>query len=247
MELNWSTFVLEIINFLILVWILKHFLYRPVLAVIERRRAGIDQALQEAHDLHADARALQSRYEGRLADWEQERQQARAALDRELEEERNLRLAALQENLAQAREQSQVAEQRRAAETRRRLEERVLEQGAQFATRLLEQAAGPELEARLVDLASSELERLAAQHTPVLSDDHGQTEAVVVSSAYPLGDARRQRLEQALAAAGAGQRPLRFAQDTALLAGVQIACGAQVLAANLRDELQGFADLARHG
>ncbi len=39
MELNWSTLLLEIVNFLVLVWILKRFLYRPVLQVIEERRS----------------------------------------------------------------------------------------------------------------------------------------------------------------------------------------------------------------
>ena len=33
MELDWTTFVLEIVNFLVLVWILQRYLYRPVLAL----------------------------------------------------------------------------------------------------------------------------------------------------------------------------------------------------------------------
>ena len=41
MELNWTTFALEIVNFLALLWILKRFLYRPVLATLAERRAGI--------------------------------------------------------------------------------------------------------------------------------------------------------------------------------------------------------------
>ena len=41
MELSGSTFVLEIINFLILVWILKRFLYKPVLGVIAKRRKSM--------------------------------------------------------------------------------------------------------------------------------------------------------------------------------------------------------------
>ena len=51
MELSWSTFILEAINFLVLVWILKRFLYKPVLDVIERRKAGIEK-------IQADAKAL---------------------------------------------------------------------------------------------------------------------------------------------------------------------------------------------
>ena len=56
MELDWSTFLLEIINFLILVWILKRFLYRPVLEVITRRREQVEKTLHEAHSLRAEAR-----------------------------------------------------------------------------------------------------------------------------------------------------------------------------------------------
>ena len=48
MEMDWSTFILEIINFLILVWILKRFLYRPILEVIARRREGVEKTLSEA-------------------------------------------------------------------------------------------------------------------------------------------------------------------------------------------------------
>jgi F-type H+-transporting ATPase subunit b len=37
---------------------------------------------------------------------------------------------------------------------------------------------------------------------------------------------------------------VRFEQDAALLAGLRIRIGAWVLGANLRDELQGFVELA---
>ena len=44
MEVDWTTFALEIINFLILVWILKRFFYHPVLDIIARRRICIETA-----------------------------------------------------------------------------------------------------------------------------------------------------------------------------------------------------------
>ena len=39
MTLSWPTFILEIVNFLVLVWILKRFLYQPILQAIEERKA----------------------------------------------------------------------------------------------------------------------------------------------------------------------------------------------------------------
>lgn len=104
MELNWSTFVLEIANFLVLVWILQRFLYRPVLAVIERRRTAIAKTLSEAEALQTRAAAVREQYERRLADWEQERAAARQTAQQEVDAERARRLQALQVTLEQERE-----------------------------------------------------------------------------------------------------------------------------------------------
>jgi F-type H+-transporting ATPase subunit b len=247
LELSWSTFVLEIINFLILVWILKHFFYQPVLNVIARRRAGIEKALADAEALHAEAEKLRERYEGRLAEWDQERQQAREALARELGAERARKMAELQTALEQEREKERVAEARRQADVRRKIEETALVQAARFATRLLEQAAGPDTEARLVKQVADQLTQLPADRIATLRNSYGKTlDVIVVVSAVPLPDDQRQRLEQALATVTSPNIPLRFEQNSELLAGVRITIGAWVLGANLRDELKGFMELA-HG
>ena len=245
MELSWSTFVLEIINFLVLVWILKRFLYKPVLDVIARRRARIEKSLADAETLHTEAARLQDQYEGRLADWDQERQQAREALARELEAERARKMVDVQTDLNQEREKARVAEARRQVDAMRKIEETALMQGARFVTRLLEQASGPDTETRLVELVITELARLPAQRIEALRNSYGKTpEAIVVFSAFPLPDDRRQRLEQALAIVTSPDIPKRFEQNSDLLAGVRITIGTWVLGANLRDELKGFMELA---
>ncbi len=245
MELNWTTFVLEIINFLVLVWILKHFLYKPVLDVIARRRAGIEKTLVDAEALQADAESLREQYEGRLADWGRERQQAREALVQEIETERASKMAGLQTVLDQEREKAQVTEARRQVDAMRKIEETALMQGARFATRLLEQASGPDTEARLVELVITELTRLPAEHIAALRSSYGKMpEAIVVVSAFPLPDDQRQRLKQALAPVISPNIPLQFEQDSELLAGLRIMLGARVLGVNVQDELKGFTELS---
>jgi len=247
LELNWSTFVLEIINFLVLIWILKRFLYKPVLDVIARRRAGIEKALTEAKDLQADAERLQEQYEGRLTDWGRERQQAREAMVREFEIERASKEAGLQTVLEQEREKALVTEARRQVDAMRKIEETALMQGARFATRLLEQASGPDTEARLIELVITELTRLPPEHITALRKSYGKMpEEIVVVSTFPLPDEQRQRLKQALATVTRPNLPLRFEQNSELLAGVRITIGAWVLGTNILDELKGFTELAHN-
>jgi len=247
LELSWSTFVLEIINFLILVWILKRFLYKPVLEVINRRRAGIEKSMADAETLHSEAKKLQEQYEDRLADWDRERQKARKVLNQEVETERADKLVELQSTLEQEREKAQVAEAHRQADDRRKMEATALLHGARFATQLLEQGSGPDTEARLVDLVITKLAQLPAKQIASLRNGYGKRpETVVVVSSFPLPDDQRQRIEQALATITDPNIPVRFEQNSELLAGVRITIGAWILGVNLRDELNGFVELAHN-
>lgn len=244
MELNLSTFLLEIVNFLVLVWLLKRFLYKPVLGVIERRRAGIEQTLAEAEEKERQAGVLREQYEGRVADWEEERRKAREQLARDIASERDQRLAELQDRLADERQKATVADERSRADSTRQLEEQALQQGARFATRLLSQGAGPETEARLIDLLIGDLQALSDEQRTRLRNGAGEApDGIELVSAHPLKGDRLARLQQALDAVIGRQLPLQQRLDAKLLAGVEITIGAWVLGANLRDELLGFAEL----
>lgn len=51
MELSWSTMVLEIINFLVLIWTLNHFLYMPIQNTIIARKKMVVDKLEHAETL----------------------------------------------------------------------------------------------------------------------------------------------------------------------------------------------------
>lgn len=248
MELNWSTFLLEIVNFLVLVWILKRFFYRPVLDAIARRRNDIEKTLKEAETLHKQAEALQQQYQNRLAVWEQERQRALVELAKEIEEERTSQLAALRVTLNKEREKADVLAKRRSEAERRQAEEMALTQGAELATRLLSLAAGPELERRLLELLVQELTAGSKERWSMLHDlGTNKPARIVVSSAFSLGDQQRRTLEQAIGAALGMSGPFHYEEDRGLMAGLRINVGAWVLGANLQDELKAFANFAHEG
>lgn len=248
MELSWSTFLLEIVNFLVLVWILKRFLYRPVLDVIDRRRAGIEKTLADANARREEAGALQRRYEGRLATWEKERHEAMERLDHELQQERARALDALRQELESERTRQQVANQRRAADFRHQAEQAALDQGAAFAARLLGQAATEDLERRLVDIVVNTLAELPADRRAQLGGGiAGGADRILVASAFELPGGLQERLREVLNQALQQGLPVEFEQDPSLLAGLRITIGASVLGLNLADELEGFTRISGAG
>src|SRR6202167_2371189 len=55
MLVNWFTVAAQAINFLILVWLLKRFLYKPILNAIDEREKGIATQLAAAQATKAEA------------------------------------------------------------------------------------------------------------------------------------------------------------------------------------------------
>ena len=245
MGLDWSTFVLELINFLILVWILKHFLYAPVKAAIEARRERIAAELAEADSRRAEAEQMREAYEARQQAWEQERSAARAALDQELAAERARRLDALQAGLQGQRDKAAILDERRARDAERRVQEEALVLAARFGSKLLGRLAGPELEARLAAMVIAELPAISEGHRQALAEGTADPAGVRIQSAYPLADMQRGALRNVLQTVAGRDLTCRFSQEPELIAGLRISAGPLVIGANLRDELRFFAEAGR--
>jgi len=247
MAIDWTTFILEVINFLVLVWILQNFLYRPVLETLARRRAGIERTLAEAWEVENRAGALRTQFENRLADWEQEKATRQARFEQELTAERSRQMQALAHALAQERERGAAQDAHRQEALRLDLESQALEQAHRFATGLLARLASPELEARLVEAGLEDFAALSADLLNGITTAARMPGArVLVASAFPLTEEQRERIGATLAARLGVSPDLDFRIDAQLGAGLRLALGSWQLNFSLADELAQFAAATHH-
>jgi len=248
MHIDTTTFILQLVNFAVLVWLLQRFLYRPVLAAIDRRRAAVEKTLSEAREQRTQAERLRERYDAQLADWERERARARAALEAELAGLRTKGLADVARGVERERDRHAALAAKREADWKRETEQQALDQAAAFAARLLERVADGALDARLAAVLAEDLESWPAERVaPLAEAARAAGGRVNVHSAHPLDAAARERLAGALAARlGAACSP-EYAVDAKLLGGVSVGIGPWVLQASLRDELRVLAGGAARG
>jgi F-type H+-transporting ATPase subunit b len=75
MDPNPATIVIQIINFLIFAAIIARFIYRPVVSVLDNRKAGVEKEREEAESLKASAQGLKDEYEQKLRDARKEAQE----------------------------------------------------------------------------------------------------------------------------------------------------------------------------
>lgn len=243
MQFDWATFLLEVCNFFILLWILRKFLYRPVLGVIQARQQRIDAELQDAATRQAEARAARQVCEERLAAWEQEQARARTQLEQDIAVERERLLQGVNREVAETRARHQAQSQHERREWQRMTEQRAVELGSRFVNKLLERVASPVLEERLVAMLLDDLGQLTEAERDGIRAALREN-GIEVISAFPLSAPQREALTAALAAlAGQPAAPL-FREDPEVISGLRIHAGSKVLGANLRDELNFFGQAA---
>lgn len=248
MEFDWTTFALEIINFLVLVWILQRFLYKPVTSAIAARKAAIEKTLADAQVVQADAQSLKGQYESRMAEWEHEKTQARTRLQEEMDAERTRAMTALHASFDQERDKARVLEQRHTVETRHRLEEAALAQGGRFVARLLSRIASAEVEEKIRTLLLEDLPRLAdAELRKLRAACQEAGGKITIASGYPLAAEQRNGLVQTLSGLLGQPVTCDFIQNSELMAGLRIGIGPWVLHCNLRDELKFFTEAPHAG
>lgn len=245
MDLDWTTFLLEIINFLALLWILKRFLYQPVLAVLLERRAGIERALVEAKETDARAASLQNQFECRLADWEREKAAERRRFEAEMSAERSCQFESLAQDLASERERNAAMTAHQQELLKREFAAQAETQARQFASKLLTRLASPAIEARLVDVFVEELSALPDDRLATVKAVHNDHGEAVVTSAFALDDTQKTRVAQIIESRLGIPGRVGFAEDSTLLAGLRVSLGAWQLDCSLSGEL-GFFGEALH-
>jgi F-type H+-transporting ATPase subunit b len=73
MDINWFTVIAQLINFLILVWLLKRFLYKPILDAVNEREKKITDQLKDAEDKKATAQQEKDEFKKKNEDFDQQK------------------------------------------------------------------------------------------------------------------------------------------------------------------------------
>lgn len=247
MDFSATTFILEIVNFLVLLWLLQRFLYVPVMTAISQRQTLTDEQVDRASNRAKEAEDLKTQYEGRLSEWEKEKQKLRAQLDAELSEEKKRMLAKARAEAEAERKKAQALIERDRQSESERCEMAAVDLAAEFTQKLLTQLASPELEKSickifLADLAGVEKDSAIAVGAGADRD----STAIQVTTAYRLDEDLRRKVKKTLFDLAGGDSSCEFREDPELIAGIRVTTEGRVLEVSLKDAVGFFQELKHH-
>lgn len=237
MHLDWWTIALQTINFAILVWLLHRFLYKPVLSVIEARKAEVQRQYDDAREVENKAQARLAELKAQRAGIEVEREtvlSAAAAAAEETAQARRGRAENEARELLDRTRTALVAERERALEEARTL---AIDLGADFARRILAEAPAEcraeawiePIEQSLMTLSKPELEALRGQ----LKGSGGLTVVTAGPLAPAATDVWRNRLRRSLGNAAS----IAFEVNPDLIGGAELHFPAAVIKFSWREAL----------
>jgi len=241
MLIDWFTVAAQAVNFIILAWLLKRFLYGPIIKAMQERRERLSDELSRAREARQEADLRAEELLKRREELEREAQemltQAQAAVAErhgqwlnEARVEVEARSRAWTEAIE--REQSAISE---------RMKVRIAEQVIRLSEKVLRDLAGDDLEARSLDDFVLRLAR--TESSTQLSGD------VVIHTGFPLSQPVLKRLEASLREHFPECREIMTSEDKSLGFGIVLVGGDKKwewnLASYLDDvEVAVFAELA---
>jgi len=239
MLIDWFTMAAQLINFLVLVWLLKRFLYKPVLNAIDTRERQIRERLQQAQSLQTEAAQQRDEFTAKNAELAQQRDvllreagSAAQAQREQLLEQARREAATLRTKLTQSWQQD-------AQTMTLALKQRTQEEVLAVARKALGELADVTLEQRMVDLFIARLRQLdAAQHEHLRDAMHAA--AVQVRSAFALDPAQQELVTREIRQLLAPSAQIEFVTAPELLGGVELMADGYKLEWNLAAFVTGM-------
>ena len=241
MLIDWFTVGAQALNFLILVWLMRRFLYKPILDAIDAREKSIATQLADAETKEAQAKTERDLFQHKNTEFDE----GRAALFNKATSE------------ALTERQRLIEEARQAADGLRAKRAETLGNEALALNIAIGQRAQREVFAvarkALTDLATATLEAaMAGVFARRVRELDGTAKAnlaaalktasepALVRSAFDLPEEQRAAIQNALNETFASAIPLRFETAPELVGGIELSANGQKVAWSIADYLNSL-------
>jgi F-type H+-transporting ATPase subunit b len=242
-QIDWFTLIAQGINFLVLVWLLKRFLYGRIARAMDEREARIASRLEEAARKQAEAEQEVDRYRVKSQELEEQREKVLAQTREEAEARRLQLVQEARTVVAQLQAQWFETLQREKEELLREFRERTGQQVLAIARRALKDLAGAELDQQMLVVFLEQVRKLepAERQAMVEAIRHSDRE-VELRSAFPVAPDIRERVTQDLREQLDDGVVVRFEVEPQLGCGIELRAHSHRMVWNLASYLDALED-----
>jgi F-type H+-transporting ATPase subunit b len=242
MLIDWFTIAAQALNFLILVWLMKRYLYQPILRAIDSREKLIAGELADADTKRAEAQKEREGFEhkNQLFDRHHAALMSKATDEAKAEGQRILEEARKAADALSARRAETLIQEAHSLD--KRLTGRVQQEVFAIARKALTDLAGASLEERMGAVFIARLGALDATAKAALAGAlQAATEPALVRSAFELPAPQRAAIQKALAGLSDARIQVQFETSPDLISGIELTTNGRKLSWSIADYLTSLS------
>lgn len=241
MLIDWFTVAAQAVNFLILVWLLKRYLYQPILHAIDDREQRIADELDAAAAKQQQASAERAIFEDKNNQFAQERDTLLQQAKDDADAKRQQLLAQAQQDVAALHDKHQAIIAADAKHLTNILRRKTSDEVFAITRKTLHDLASASLEQQVTQVFIAQLSELQpAAKTTLVKALKASKKPALLTSAFELPDTERAAIDKAIKATFGADIDLEFATSAELISGIELSTNGQKLGWNIADYLQSL-------
>lgn len=203
MLIDWFTVIAQVINFLILAWLLKRFLYQPILKAIDAREQRIANTLADADKKSVEAEQQRDEFQHKNSVFDEEKKSRNAQLTTEIDTKRSRFLEEVRQESDDLRDKLQLALKNDQLSLQVALSQRAREEVFSIVGKVLNDLAETSLEERITTVFIQRLKTLNHEELAGFTSafqHHGSAfkTPLVIRSAFTLSKEQCAQIEAAI-------------------------------------------------
>lgn len=241
MLIDWFTVFAQALNFLILVWLMQRFLYKPIQRAIDAREKRVAAVLAEADQKKAEAQKERELFQKKNEELERQRADLMDQMNDEVESERFRLLDDVRQAADDLQSKRLEALRRDALELRQNIRRRTQQEVFAIARKTLADLATSGLEERMVDVFMRHLRELGEKEKAELKAAfQAASGPAIVRSAFAIPEAQQAALESVIGEQTGQRKPVCFEIAPLLVSGIEFVANGQKIAWNIEAYLKAL-------
>ena len=219
MSINWWTLGIQTVNVVVLIWLLQHFFWRPVAAMIEQRRTTAQQTVANAEASRRKAMAALVDIEKTRDGFDAEKKKILADAHKAAEDARTTVLNDASKEAAALLATSKTNIEKERTNAERGWADRSSELAVEIAGRLATRLDGTQIQNAFLEWLVTAIRAMPAQERQAVTADGAPLEAL---SATALDPTQQERTGALIGKEFGCQPHITFKVDPALIAGLEL-------------------------
>jgi F-type H+-transporting ATPase subunit b len=223
MLVDWFTTAAQILNFLILVWLLKRFLYKPIVRAMDEREKRMVNALNEAEEQKTNAENKRLAFEKKLQELAQEKEQVLKNATEQAEEERKRMISAAREEVTGLEARWREAIDHEKGMLFQNFAAHMQNEIFAVSRQVLSDLAGTDLEECIANRFVEQLKSLEPAEKDRFAASLGSSSSeAVLTSAFELPESGRRQIEAAVEQELGVTAKIRFVTAPEIVGGIEL-------------------------